>query len=275
MVNTSNPSKQLTYSTMAKRVAFCNANLSRNWSQVMFTDRCKFYHHYPGKSYHMSQALIEGSLHFQKSYGFVLVGVVVKSCEWVRVGSRRAAPKVNHASCYNVYAGITRYGVTSMCTVAGTTKHTSIYTNKKGQQSKNITSHEYYDVLTKHLLPEGRRLFSSVGVSRWLLQQDNDPSHKASSTRALQDWKEKAPGHVVELLPNWPPNSPDLSPIENVWGYVQREVNKAGCKTFPEFKTKVEQTFKNLSQRHLTRLFASMKDRINQCLALKGAKTRY
>jgi DNA-binding MurR/RpiR family transcriptional regulator len=66
-----------------------------------------------------------------------------------------------------------------------------------------------------------------------------------------------------------------LSPIENVWGYVQREVNKAGCKTFPEFKTKVEQTFKNLSQRHLTRLFASMKDRINQCLALKGAKTRY
>jgi hypothetical protein len=95
-------------------------------------------------------------LHFQKSYGFVLVGVVVKSCEWVRVGSRRAAPKVNHASCYNVYAGITRYGVTSMCTVAGTTKHTSIYTNKKGQQSKNITSHEYYDVLTKHLLPERR-----------------------------------------------------------------------------------------------------------------------
>jgi hypothetical protein len=132
MVNTSNPSKQLTYSTMAKRVAFCNANLSRNWSQVMFTDRCKFYHHYPGKSYHMSQALIEGSLHFQKSYGFVLVGVVVKSCEWVRVGSRRAAPKVNHASCYNVYAGITRYGVTSMCTVAGTTKHTSIRHKQEG-----------------------------------------------------------------------------------------------------------------------------------------------
>jgi transposase len=49
-----NPSKQLTYSTMATRVAFCNANLSRNWSQVMFTDRCKFYHHYPGKGHHIS-----------------------------------------------------------------------------------------------------------------------------------------------------------------------------------------------------------------------------
>jgi transposase len=46
-----NPSKQLTYNTMAKRVAFCKANLSRNWSQVMFTDRCKFYHHYPGKNH--------------------------------------------------------------------------------------------------------------------------------------------------------------------------------------------------------------------------------
>ena len=43
-----NPSKQLTYNTMAKRIAFCEANLSRNWAQVMFTDRCKFHHHYPG-----------------------------------------------------------------------------------------------------------------------------------------------------------------------------------------------------------------------------------
>jgi hypothetical protein len=193
----------------------------------------------------------------------------------VRLGFERTAPRVNHASCYNVYAGITRFGVTSMCTVAGTTKHTSSYKNKKGQPSKNITSHEYYDVLTKHLLPEGRRLFSSAGISTWLLQQDNDPSHKASSARALQDWKDKAPGHLVELLPNWPPNSPDLNPIENVWGYVQREVNKAGCKTFPEFKNKVEETFRNLSQRHITRLFASMRDRISQCHALNGGKTKY
>ena len=44
------PSKQLTYSTMAKRLAFCKANVSRNWSQVMFTDRCKFHHHFPGKN---------------------------------------------------------------------------------------------------------------------------------------------------------------------------------------------------------------------------------
>jgi len=209
------------------------------------------------------------------AYQYLNVGVSVKSCEWVRVGSQRTAPQVNHASCYNVYAGITRYGVTSMCTVAGTTKHTSSYKNMKGQCSGNITSHEYYDVLTKHLLPEGRRIFTAAGISRWLLQQDNDPSHKASSTKALQDWKEKVPGHVVELLPDWPPNSPDLSPIENVWGYVQREVNKAGCKTFQEFKAKVEQTFKNLSQRHLTRLFASMKDRIVECKALGGAKTKY
>ena len=75
--------------------------------------------------------------------GLTIAGVAVKSCEWVRVGSQRTAPQVNHASCYNVYAGITRYGVTSMCTVAGTTKHTSCYTNKKGQPSKNITNHEY------------------------------------------------------------------------------------------------------------------------------------
>lgn len=56
-----NPSKQLTYSTMAKRFAFCKANVSRNWSQVMFIDRCKFHHHYPGKNHNTSHALVLSS----------------------------------------------------------------------------------------------------------------------------------------------------------------------------------------------------------------------
>ena len=39
----------------------------------------------------------------------------------------------------------------------------------------------------------------------------------------------------------WPPHSPDLSPIENVWGIVQREVDAMGCKGFNEFELAVVQ----------------------------------
>jgi hypothetical protein len=62
-------------------------------------------------------------------------------CEvaWVKVGSQRVAPRVNHAMVVNMYAGITKFGVAKPHLVAGTSKHMSIYFNKKVQTSKNIT----------------------------------------------------------------------------------------------------------------------------------------
>jgi transposase len=246
----SKPAKQLTADTVDKRLKFAKANLGRNWSTVMFTDRCKFHH--------------------------VYVGGVVKRSVWMRVGHRRVAPKVNHASCYNVYAGITKYGVTKLHVVAGTTKHVSTYKNKKGDAAKNITGQEYEEVVSKTFLLEGKRLFGGVaGVSSWTLQQDNDPTHKKASQRAVEAWNEKHPGNKVDVLPAWPPNSPDLNPIENVWAYVQAEVNKAGCKDFDSFCAKVQEVFSNLSKKHLNNLFASMKKRLQEVVSQNGGKTKY
>ena len=41
----------------------------------------------------------------------------------VRRGSTRQAATVNHPQCVNVYAGITKYGVTKLHVVAGSSKH--------------------------------------------------------------------------------------------------------------------------------------------------------
>lgn len=243
------PKKQLTVGTKQKRLKFCEIHKSTKWNAVMFTDRCKFHFYYPGAK----------------------VGV----CQWVRQGEDREAPKVNHASCLNVYAGITKYGVTTMCTVAGTTNHSSPFTNKKGDKAKNITSAEYYHVVLDHLLPEGKRLFSANNITSWYLQQDNDPTHKKSSVDALKVWDKMMTGTTVELLPDWPPNSPDLSPIENVWAYVQSQVNKMGCKTFEEFEAQVKHTFQNLPRSMLDKLYKSMKTRLQLCMEKKGGKTKY
>lgn len=243
------PAKQLTHDTMAKRLAFCQSNRTRNWGHVMFTDRKRFLFQYPGSS--------------------------VKKVSWLKKGQQRVAAKVNHAMCVNMYAGITLYGVTKPCFVAGTSKMVSAFTNKKGQPSKNITSNEYKHVLVDVLMPEGKRIFSAQGLSNWVLQQDNDPTHKKAAVAALQDWKATQPGCVVTLLPNWPPNSPDLSPIENVWAYVQGTVDAAGCKTFENFQATVMQTFQQLPHKMLGNLYRSMKDRVAQCIGLSGGKTKY
>lgn len=203
------PRKLLTASTRAKRLKFCKANLKRSWDNVMITDRCKFFFRYPGTS--------------------------VKRVEWVFKGEERTAFKPNQPSCVNLYAGITKRGVTKAHIVTGTTKEKTEYKNQKGKDAKNITAAEYYDVVKHTLLPEGKRLLGHNGKVSWHLQQDNDPTHKRSSAKALKEWNSGGRG-TVQLVAEWPPHSPDLSPIENAWAYIQARVDAVGCENFDESK---------------------------------------
>jgi hypothetical protein len=50
----------------------------------------------------------------------------------------------------------------------------------------------------------------------WFFQQDNDPAHRLASSY-LKAWNAKH-ASSVQLLKNWPPNSPGLNLIENIWG---------------------------------------------------------
>ena len=244
----SRPAKGSTAATKAKRSTFCKVNLRRNWDKVMITDRCKFFFTYPGTS--------------------------VKRVQWIGRGQQRTAFKPNKPSCVNMYAGITKYGVTKAHLVTGTTKLTTKYVNKKGQQSRNITSAEYLDVLNKTLLPEGQRLLGNNGLTLWYLQQDNDPTHKKPAATALASWNSKGRGKT-QLLKDWPPNSPDLSPIENAWAYIQARVDAAGCNTFEEFKETLLKEWANMDRKVYTSLMRSLPNRMQLCMAKDGEKTRY
>jgi len=117
----------------------------------------------------------------RKKFAFYYPGFKVHAVSWVPSGQEREGSKVNHAPVVNIYAGLTRYGMTAAHIVAGTTGRRSTYHTKKGAESKNITSAEYKVVLEKTLLPEGNRIFQSQGISSWVLQHDNDPTHKVAS----------------------------------------------------------------------------------------------
>jgi transposase len=241
------PAKRLTAPTRSKRMAFARTHKRRCWGNVMFTDRKKFLFLYPGCK--------------------------VKRVQWVRKGQGRQAWAVNHPMCVNVYMGITKHGVTACHVVAGTSKHKSPHTNKKGQPAKNITSSEYEEVLMSTLLPGGRRLMAQHGVMSWVLQQDNDPTH-AVAARVVKHYN-KHHGTGVRVMEKWPPNSPDLNPIENVWAWVDAEVNRKGCKDFEAYKQAVVHTLKSVPQSLLTNLYASMPKRMARVLERDGDKTGY
>lgn len=214
---------------------------------VLFTDRKKFHFSYPGCK--------------------------VTAGAWVLEGQSLEVPTVNHAQCQNVYAGITAFGMTKLHIVAGSSGHKTSYQNKQGKVAKNITSMEYGQVVKSTFLPQGKRIFSSQGISSWVLQQDNDPTHKAAKPE-VEQWNAKH-ASSMKLLMGWPPNSPDLNPIENFWSYLQAKVNKRGCKTFSEFKVALEAEAESVPTTYFLSLVKSMPDRIRACLTLNGEKTKY
>ncbi len=78
----------------------------------------------------------------------------------------------------------------------------------------NVTASVYQNFLDHFMLPFADQLFKDAD---FIFQQDLAPAHTAKSTKSwLND-------HGVGVL-DWPANSPDLNPIENLWGIVKRKM---------------------------------------------------
>lgn len=244
------PPKSITEANKKKRLAFAASNSRTSWSKVLFTDRKSFLFKYPGSQVH--------------------------PVTWVYRG-RECKPSAgvytpNHPRKFNVYGGISKTGVTDLYEVGQEVEGTRFKT-ARGKEARSICKEEYEHILNVCLLKNGQGIMPGRWKNDFLLQQDGDPAH--NSADVIIEKYNSDHDCAIKMLENWPPNSPDLNLIENVWAWVDAEVSKLGCSTFEEYKQAVRDTFGSITKQHLGHLYDSMTDRIKAVIINQGEKTRY
>ena len=123
---------------------------------------------------------------------------------------------------------------------------------------------EFYVKILKEKLNEMR----SIGGKNWELQFDNDPKHKS---KLAQEYLKT---HKIATL-EWPPYSPDLNPIENIWGIMVGKLRKKNISLQSELIELVNHEWKEISQEQIDNLIDSMPGRIIEWIDQDGDRIKY
>lgn len=128
-----------------------------------------------------------------------------------------------------------------------------------------MNAEKYVELLKDTIIPE-----LEVAGRHMTFMQDNAPCHKA---RVVMDFLDE---NNIETLV-WPPQSPDMNPIENLWAIIKRRRKKKyGVPTTKN--ALIEQIFDiwdNIEPELVDKLASSANKRINEVLKLKGKVSKY
>lgn len=127
---------------------------------------------------------------------------------------------------------------------------------------KNLTMKvsNYVNVLQEHL------------PNFWVIHQcdlfinDGTPAYKAV-TKFLNDQN-------INIL-EWPDNSSDLNPIENVWNFLKNKVQETRPSNMNELKETVKTLWVTMDSNYFARLAESMPKRLEMVIQCKGDITKY
>ena len=147
--------------------------------------------------------------------------------------------------------------------------------------SGTVNQHVYIEVLQQSLEPFVEAL-AADGITNLEFEQDNARPHK--SKRTMDFLRDLARKHRLIIM-EWPPNSPNLSPIEDLWAHLKDELRQQ----FPEiakFKGS-PQTIKamlrdallkiwwKVGEEFLTHLINGMPKRVQEVIAVRGWYTSH
>ena len=130
---------------------------------------------------------------------------------------------------------------------------------------ERMTAAMYCEILGNNLFPSVRSLKMSRG---WIFQHDNDPKHTARKTK---EWLRKKHIKVLE----WPSQSPDLNPIENLWRELKLRVSQRQPRNLTDLEKICVEEWAKIPPAVCANLVKNYRKRLTSVIANKGYSTKY
>ena len=130
----------------------------------------------------------------------------------------------------------------------------------------SMNSNEYINTLETKMVPSVHHLFPD---GQYTFQDDGAPCHRS---KIVQEWH---CANKTNLL-DWPGNSPDINPIENLWAIVKAKVRykmPTGKKSL--LSAIIQCWHHEISPELCMKLVDSLPRPINALISSKGGHTKY
>ena len=128
-----------------------------------------------------------------------------------------------------------------------------------------VNGQYYRDVLLMQGLLPDIRSFSDY----YTFQQDGAPAHRARETVELL--RNETPDFIPPTL--WPPNSPDLNPVDyKIWSVMQERVYRTKVRDIEDLRHRIIQVWDEFDQAIIDAAVKQWRRRLSACVAANGGQ---
>jgi len=131
-----------------------------------------------------------------------------------------------------------------------------------------INGQYYRDTLLMQKLLPNIRSFSDF----YIFQQDGALAHRARETVELL--RNETPDFIPPTL--WPPNSPDLNPVDyKIWSVIQERVYRTKVRDIEDLRQRIVDVWDGLDQNIIDESVKQWRTRLRACVAANGGQFEY